>query len=95
MCCRSHAPPLLLQTPQNPRAAPQAAKGAGGPTRMEKARIALIQFQVSPPKADIENTVVIKNYAGAFFVVWGGPPARCRWGCALLTLLPIPSAPFP
>jgi T-complex protein 1 subunit delta len=28
-------------------------KNAGGPTRMEKAKIALIQFQLSPPKPDV------------------------------------------
>jgi T-complex protein 1 subunit delta len=28
-------------------------KSAGGPTRMEKAKIALIQFQLSPPKPDV------------------------------------------
>lgn len=28
-------------------------KSGGGPTRIEKARIALIQFQLSPPKPDV------------------------------------------
>lgn len=41
----------------------KAAKGAGGPTRVEKARIGLIQFHLSPPKTDIENNVVISDYA--------------------------------
>jgi T-complex protein 1 subunit delta len=41
----------------------QAAKTAGGPTRVEKARIGLIQFHISPPKSDIENNVVISDYA--------------------------------
>lgn len=31
-------------------------KSAGGPTRIEKARIALIQFQLSPPKPDVSPT---------------------------------------
>ncbi|PPR01497.1 hypothetical protein CVT26_015120 [Gymnopilus dilepis] len=35
---------------------------AGGPTRMEKAKIALIQFQLSAPKPDMDNTVVINDY---------------------------------
>jgi T-complex protein 1 subunit delta len=35
---------------------------AGGPTRMEKAKIAIIQFQLSPPKPDMDNTVVINDY---------------------------------
>ena len=41
----------------------RAARAAGGPTRVEGARIALVQFQVSPPKSDIENSVVISDYA--------------------------------
>jgi T-complex protein 1 subunit delta len=31
----------------------QTIKGGGGPARMEKARIGLIQFQLSPPKPDV------------------------------------------
>lgn len=30
-----------------------AVKSAGGPTRMEKAKIGLVQFQLSPPKPDV------------------------------------------
>ncbi|KAK9325304.1 chaperonin Cpn60/TCP-1 family [Lipomyces orientalis] len=37
-------------------------KTAGGPSRMEKARIGLIQFQISPPKPDMENQVVVNDY---------------------------------
>ncbi|KAF7846307.1 hypothetical protein BT93_L4635 [Corymbia citriodora subsp. variegata] len=37
-------------------------KSAGGPNRMEKARIALIQFQLSPPKPDMENQIVVNDY---------------------------------
>lgn len=37
-------------------------KMAGGPTRMEKARIGLIQFQLSPPKPDTENNIVVSDY---------------------------------
>jgi T-complex protein 1 subunit delta len=40
----------------------KASKSAGGPTRIQKAKIAVIQFQLSPPKTDIENTVVISDY---------------------------------
>jgi T-complex protein 1 subunit delta len=36
---------LVLQQP--------VVKSAGGPARMEKARIGLIQFQLSPPKPDV------------------------------------------
>ena len=38
------------------------SKSAGGPTRMEKAKIALIQFQLSPPKTDLENQIVVNDY---------------------------------
>ncbi|KAK0632836.1 chaperonin Cpn60/TCP-1 family [Immersiella caudata] len=37
-------------------------KSAGGPVRMEKARIGLIQFQLSPPKPDMENTISVNDY---------------------------------
>lgn len=37
-------------------------KSGGGPTRMEKARIGLIQFQLSPPKPDMENQIVVNDY---------------------------------
>ena len=40
----------------------QAVKSAGGPTRMEKAKIGLIQFQLSPPKPDMENQIVVNDY---------------------------------
>ncbi|KAH9930686.1 T-complex protein 1 [Fomitopsis serialis] len=35
---------------------------AGGPTRIEKAKIGIIQFQLSAPKPDMDNTVVINDY---------------------------------
>mmetsp|Transcript_5678 Transcript_5678/g.5630 ORF Transcript_5678/g.5630 Transcript_5678/m.5630 type:complete len:534 (-) Transcript_5678:92-1693(-) len=37
-------------------------KTAGGPVRVDKAKIALIQFQLSPPKPDMENNVVVNDY---------------------------------
>ncbi|SCU81293.1 LAME_0B06392g1_1 [Lachancea meyersii CBS 8951] len=37
-------------------------KTAGGPTRIEKARIGLVQFQISPPKPDTENNIVVNDY---------------------------------
>lgn len=39
-----------------------AIKNAGGPIRMEKARIGLIQFQLSPPKPDMENNIIVNDY---------------------------------
>ncbi|KAF2724937.1 t-complex protein 1 subunit delta [Polychaeton citri CBS 116435] len=40
----------------------QVIKSAGGPTRIEKARIGFIQFQLSPPKPDMENQIVVNDY---------------------------------
>jgi T-complex protein 1 subunit delta len=40
----------------------QKTMGRGGPTRVEKAKIGLIQFQLSPPKTDMENQVIITDY---------------------------------
>lgn len=33
----------------------QVVKSGGGPTRVEKAKIGLIQFQLSPPKPDVSG----------------------------------------
>jgi chaperonin GroEL (HSP60 family) len=38
---------------------------AGGPTRMEKAKIAIVQFQLSPPKPDVRKSKLI-NTDGIF-----------------------------
>lgn len=38
------------------------ASAAGGPTRMEKAKIGIVQFQLSPPKTDMEGTIIINDY---------------------------------
>jgi T-complex protein 1 subunit delta len=35
---------------------------AGGPTRIKDAKIALLQFTLSSPKTDVENSVVVDNY---------------------------------
>jgi len=40
-----------------------AKKNAGGPTRVENAKIGLIQFCLSAPKSDMENNVVVSDYA--------------------------------
>jgi len=37
-------------------------KSAGGPTRVEKAKIGLVQFQLSPPKPDASIIDPIKHY---------------------------------
>lgn len=36
---------------------------AGGPTSMEDARIGLIQFHLSAPKTDMDNNIVVSDYA--------------------------------
>jgi T-complex protein 1 subunit delta len=36
-------------------------KSAGGPSRMEKAKIALIQFQLSAPKPDVSWSCYLKK----------------------------------
>eukprot|EP00245_Coleochaete_scutata_P003248 TRINITY_DN14737_c0_g1_i1.p1 TRINITY_DN14737_c0_g1~~TRINITY_DN14737_c0_g1_i1.p1 ORF type:complete len:533 (+),score=114.60 TRINITY_DN14737_c0_g1_i1:111-1709(+) len=36
---------------------------AGGPTKVQNAKIGLIQFQISPPKTDIEQNVIVSDYA--------------------------------
>lgn len=38
------------------------AHSAGGPAKIEKAKIALLQFCLSSPKTDIENNVVVQNF---------------------------------
>jgi len=35
---------------------------AGGPTKMKGCKIALIQFCLSSPKTDVENSVIIQEY---------------------------------
>jgi len=37
--------------------------GNSGPSRVEKAKIGLIQFCISPPKTDMDNQVVVSDYA--------------------------------
>ena len=37
-------------------------KNAGGPVRIEKARIAMVQFQISPPKTDMESNIIVNDY---------------------------------
>uniref|UniRef100_A0A6N2LCL1 T-complex protein 1 subunit delta n=1 Tax=Salix viminalis TaxID=40686 RepID=A0A6N2LCL1_SALVM len=41
----------------------KVSHAAGGPTRVENAKIAVIQFQISPPKTDIEQSIVVSDYA--------------------------------
>ncbi|KAK1301530.1 hypothetical protein QJS10_CPB12g00295 [Acorus calamus] len=41
----------------------KVSHASGGLTRIENAKIAVIQFQISPPKTDIEQSVVVSDYA--------------------------------
>lgn len=41
----------------------KVSRGAGGPGRIQNAKIGLIQFCLSPPKTDMEQNVVIKDYS--------------------------------
>jgi len=40
----------------------QKTSGYEGPKKIEKAKIGLIQFCISPPKTDMENNVIINDY---------------------------------
>jgi T-complex protein 1 subunit delta len=37
-------------------------KNSGGPTRIEKAKIGLIQFQLSPPKPDVRDISILISF---------------------------------
>jgi T-complex protein 1 subunit delta len=40
----------------------KASQSAGGPQKIENAKIALLQFCLSAPKTDVENQIAVKNY---------------------------------
>merc|ERR1712194_448997 len=40
-----------------------STKSAGGPSQVSKAKVALIQFCLSAPKTDMDNNVVVSDYA--------------------------------
>lgn len=40
-----------------------ALKSSGGPSKMENAKIAVVQFHFGPPKSDVENSVAVADYA--------------------------------
>jgi len=54
---------------------------AGGPTRMEKAKIAIVQFQLSPPKPDVRKSKLI-NIDGLFRLFF-------RWTTLLLSTITV------
>lgn len=41
----------------------RVARRAGGISRVQNAKVGLIQFCLSPPKTDMENNIVVKDYA--------------------------------
>jgi hypothetical protein len=52
-------------------------KSSGGPARMEKARIGLIQFQLSPPKPDVSLLLnVIQRYNFSDASSWKRPDGK-------------------
>merc|ERR1711976_938644 len=40
----------------------KAARAAGGPTRIENAKVGLIQFCLSAPKTDMESNIQVRDY---------------------------------
>lgn len=70
-----------------------AKHAAGGPTRVENAKIALIQFCLSAPKTDMENNVVVSDYAAMDRILREERKyilAQCKkiqkWGCNVLLI---------
>lgn len=39
------------------------SQSAGGPTKIENPKIAVIQFCLSSPKTDIENNITVSDYS--------------------------------
>ena len=61
----------------------KASKAAGGPSKILKAKVGLVQFCVSPPKPDLENNVIISDYSQVCACVVGRVQQRGwhrRWG---------------
>lgn len=40
----------------------QKSSSTGGPTKVDKAKIGLIQFCISPPKTDMDNQLIVSDY---------------------------------
>lgn len=68
----------------------KAAKAASGPGKVANAKIALIQFCVSPPKTDLENNVVVSDYTAMdrILKVSGACPFALPVVCASLAAKP-------
>jgi len=81
----------------------KASKAAGGPTRVQDAKIGLVQFCISPPKTDIENNVIISDYQQMDrFLPLRSPTPSPRhprppvpWGRPAPPAAPPPPIPFP
>lgn len=60
----------------------KASHVAGGVTRVEKAKIGLIQFCISPPKTDVSSVSVCKDVEGQGLIL----PffKKCKFGCISL-----------
>jgi hypothetical protein len=55
------------------------------PAQVENAKIALIQFCVSPPKTDMENNVIVSDYTQMDRIYKVGA-CSCACGCAAVRL---------
>lgn len=42
---------------------PQKLANVSGPKRLEKPKIGLIQFCISPPKTDMDHNIIVSDYA--------------------------------
>ena len=49
----------------------QKAAGTGGPHKIEKAKIGLIQFCISPPKTDVSWLIILYILLGKLFFISG------------------------
>lgn len=56
----------------------QVVKSGGGPTRMEKAKIGLIQFQLSPPKPDVGQLPLSSTWNQRLTSPSDGKPNSCQ-----------------
>ncbi|THH10793.1 hypothetical protein EW145_g1072 [Phellinidium pouzarii] len=53
---------LVTPTSSNVDLRDNVVVAGGGPNRIEKAKIGIIQFQLSAPKPDMDNTVIVNDY---------------------------------
>jgi chaperonin GroEL (HSP60 family) len=61
----------------------QRASGTNGPKRLEKVKIGLIQFCISPPKTDVSTVVILVSvgFYLVFLLFSDGPQRHCQRLC--------------